>query len=199
MDDVKRSLDSSYAETLKPSKLAHVVIRTPCYNESREWWAKVLNAHPAYENEQLCFMTYDDEHHRIGIINVPDLGGQAPSNAGMEHVSFAYNTLGDLLATYLRLKEAGIVPFWCINHGPTISMYFRDPDQNKVELQYDVFPTPVEVDAFFASGKYEENFMGIIFDPDEMCARYMAGVSLEELVHRPPLPEGMGPWDMHRP
>ncbi|MBL4801598.1 MAG: VOC family protein [Emcibacter sp.] len=199
MVNTARTLDDNFSKDLKPSKLAHVVIRTPRYDESRAWWAKVLNAHPAYENEQLCFMTYDDEHHRIGIISVPDLGPIAPNNAGMEHVSFTYDTLGELLATYRRLALEGIKPFWCINHGPTISMYFRDPDENKVELQYDVFPTPQEVQEFFDSGKYEENFMGIIFDPDEMCERYLSGEKLEDLVVRPLLPEGMGPWDMHRP
>ena len=36
--------------------------------------------------------------------------------------------LGDLLLTYERLRESGIVPHWCINHGATTSMYFLDPE-----------------------------------------------------------------------
>ena len=75
---------------------------------------------------------------------------------------------GQLLATYLRLKAQGIVPFWPIIHGPTVSLYYRDPNGVKVELQYDVFRTAEEVDAFFAAGNYVENFMGVIFDPDDM-------------------------------
>ncbi|MEQ8936091.1 MAG: VOC family protein [Amphiplicatus sp.] len=194
-----RDLAALGAATIKPAKLAHVVIRTPRYEESKKWWATVLNARPSYENEQLCFMTYDDEHHRIGIINMPQLEAQRASNAGVEHIAFTYASLGELLATYKRLKTERIEPFWCINHGPTISMYFRDPDLNKVELQYDVFETPEAVDAFFASGKYDENFMGVIFDPEVMAAAYESGAPLEQIVERPKLPDGMNPWDMHRP
>jgi hypothetical protein len=46
---------------------------------------------------------------------------------------------------------------------------------------------------------YAENFMGIIFDPEEMIRQYEAGVSLAEIVKRPKLPVGKTAWDMHRP
>jgi catechol 2,3-dioxygenase-like lactoylglutathione lyase family enzyme len=193
-----RDLDALQAKPIAPSKLAHVVIRTPKFAESRAWWATVLGAKPSYENAQLCFMTYDDEHHRIGIINMPDLKPQDMSLAGAEHIAFTYADLGSLLATYRRLKGEGIEPFWCINHGPTISLYYRDPDATKVELQYDTF-TAEECDAFFDSGAYDENFMGIIVDPEAMIADYQAGKPLAEITRRPTLPSGMTPWDMHRP
>lgn len=194
----KRDLGREYPAPIKPDKLAHVVIRTARFAESCAWWGRVLNASPSYENDRLSFMTYDDEHHRIGIINMPDLLPQDMANAGPEHIAFTYDDLGGLLATYRRLKGDGIEPFWCINHGPTISMYFRDPDQTKVELQYDVFRTVEDVNAFFASGAYDENFMGIIFDPEEMIRQYEGGAALDDIVARPKLPEGLTPWDMHR-
>ncbi len=196
-DSGKRSLAAAYPDPVKPSKLAHVVIRTPRFAESCAWWSKVLDASPSYENAQLSFMTYDDEHHRIGIINNPALKEQDMANAGPEHIAFTYDDLGALLATYRRLKADGIEPFWTINHGPTISIYYRDPDGTKVEMQYDVF-TKAGCDAFFASGAYEENFMGIIFDPETMIIQYEAGVPLATITARPKLPENITPWDMHR-
>ncbi len=192
-----RDLSAAYPKPIKPSKLAHVVIRTPRFEASKAWWSTVLDAAPSYENAQLSFMTYDDEHHRIGIINMPHLADQDMGNAGAEHIAFTYDELGALLATYRRLKAEGIEPFWTINHGPTISMYYRDPDGTKVELQYDVFDVE-GVEAFFASGAYEENFMGIIIDPEAMIADFEAGVPIEDITHRPKLPEGKTPWDMHR-
>jgi catechol 2,3-dioxygenase-like lactoylglutathione lyase family enzyme len=194
-----RSLEALHPLPVPPAKLAHVVIRTSRFDASRAWYSTVLAAVPAYENAQLCFMTYDDEHHRVGIINMPELGEMSPALNGVEHFAFTFDRLDQLLATYRRLKREGIEPFWTINHGPTISMYYRDPDGNKIELQYDVLRTPAEVNAFFESGAYEENFMGIIFDADRMASDYEAGVPLEQLVTRPPLPPGMTPWDMHRP
>ena len=194
---VARDLSVTYPQPVSPSKLAHVVIRTPRFEASKAWWSTVLNAQPSYENAQLSFMTYDDEHHRIGIINMPHLKPQAPGVAGLEHLAFTYGDLGQLLATYQRLKDEGVTPYWTINHGPTVSFYYKDPDGNKVELQYDVFPTVLEIDAFFASGAYDENFMGIIIDPDDLLARYEAGEPLESLTRRPLLPQGKTPWDMH--
>jgi catechol 2,3-dioxygenase-like lactoylglutathione lyase family enzyme len=182
-----------------PSKLAHVVIQTQRFAETRDWYMKVLCAEVAFENEDVVFLRYDDEHHRIGIINAREAGPLDKHAAGVEHISFTFEKLEQLLSTYLRLKQLGITPFWPIIHGPTVSLYYRDPNGVKVELQYDVFKTLAEVDAFFAAGNYVENFMGVIFDPDDMIKRYESGEPLSSLTKRPPLPPGMGPWDMHRP
>ena len=184
--------------TAKPSKLAHVVLRTARFRETRDWYMTVLGAKVAFENDDVTFLRYDDEHHRIGIINAPDATALARQSAGVEHISFTFDRLEELLGTYLRLKARGIVPFWPIIHGPTVSLYYRDPNGVKVELQYDVLRTLEDVDRFFAAGNYVENFMGVIFDPDDMIRRYDRGEPLESLTKRPPLPPGVGPWDMHR-
>jgi catechol 2,3-dioxygenase-like lactoylglutathione lyase family enzyme len=193
----KGRLAGEYPNRVRPSKLAHLVLTTPNLPRARSWYLNVLDAHVAFENDKVCFLSYDDEHHRIGLIGLPNLVERAPSTWGLEHLAFSYPTLGALLAQYSYLKSQGIAPYWTINHGPTISFYYRDPDGNKVETDYDVFPTVAEVNAFFAVN-YKENFMGIIIDPEELIAKYEAGVPLSELVHRPPLPPGKTPWDMMR-
>ena len=88
------------------------------------------------------------------------------------------------------------MPYWTINHGPTISMYYKDPDGNRLELQYDVFERPEQVQAFFAGGAYEENFIGVKFDPQDLLTRYEAGEPLQQLTMRPQLQPGRSPWDM---
>lgn len=198
MADIHRDIRAHAPTKPIPTKFSHIVLRTPRFAEMRDFYMKLLGAHPAFENEQVCFMTYDDEHHRIGLINWPHLAPIDPKRAGLEHVAFTYAELPSLLAAYAYNKDEGVLPFWTINHGPTISFYYRDPDGNKVELQYDVFPDTAGVEAFFASGAYDENFMGIIFDPDKMIADWEAGVPLEDLTRRPKLPDGLAPWDMLR-
>ena len=196
---VNKRLDDEYSNRVRPCKMAHAVLMTPNLPRARDWYLNVFDARVAYQNDKVCFLTYDDEHHRIGLIGMPQLVARPANSWGLEHLAFSYPTLGALLAQYKYLKSQGIEPFWTINHGPTISFYYRDPDNNKIELDYDVFPTVAEVDAFFAAGNYEENFMGILIEPEELIARYDAGVPLNELVHRPKLPAGKAPWDMHRP
>jgi catechol 2,3-dioxygenase-like lactoylglutathione lyase family enzyme len=191
-----RPLPDPRTNPIRPAKLAHVVLRVTDLPRSRDWYMRVLQARPAFENEMLSFLTYDDEHHRIGLIAQPGARPASDAATGLEHVAFTYGTLGELLATYKRLVAEGIRPYWTINHGPTISLYYKDPDGHRLELQYDVFRRSEDLDAFFAGGAYRDNFIGILFDPDDLVARYEAGEPTEGLTARPPLPTGKSPWDM---
>ena len=193
-----RVLDAENPGPIRPAKFAHVVLKTPNLKRARDWYLTLLQGRVGYENDMVCFVTYDDEHHRVGLLAMPGLVAPPPNAYGLEHLAFTYASLGTLLANYRRLKRLGVEPYWTINHGPTISMYYRDPDGNKVETQYDVFATADEATDFI-NKYYGENFMGIIFEPEHMAQRYEAGEALESLVKRPPLPPGLTPWDMHRP
>jgi catechol 2,3-dioxygenase-like lactoylglutathione lyase family enzyme len=193
-----RTLAAEHPGPIHPSKFAHVVLKTTDLKRARDWYCTLVQGWIGYENDMLCFVTYDDEHHRIGLLAMPGLVSPPPNAYGLEHIAFTYASLGALLANYRRLKHLGIEPYWAINHGPTISMYYRDPDGNKVETQYDVFESAKEATDFINSN-YGENFMGIIFDPEEMVASYESGVAVADLVKRPTLPPGLTPWDMHRP
>lgn len=188
----------SGAAMLSPTKLAHVVCVTSRLAEMRQWYMTVLNATVAFESEALCFLRYDDEHHRIGLIRHDGLPPtpQGPSIA-IDHYSFTYQSLPELLGTYLRLKDAGIEPFWTINHGPTISFYYKDPDGHKIELQVDNF-TEAECEAFFAAGNYEENPIGVNIEPEDLISRYANGEPIASITKRPKLPEGISPFDMIR-
>lgn len=167
-----------------PTKLAHVVYRTSELVAMRDWYCTVLEAHVAFENDFIAFLTYDDEHHRVAIV-AGATDQPASSARGVEHVAFTYGSLGDLLDTYERLKGFAIRPYWTINHGPTTSMYYRDPDGNQVELQIDNFASTEALHAWFRSGAFAENPIGVEYHPDELVARYRAGVPHEELVRRP--------------
>ena len=194
-----RRLPDAQAAPIRPVKLAHVVLRVSKLERSRAWYLKVLEARPAFENEMVCFLTYDEEHHRIGLIARPELGHAGDAHTGLEHIAFTYASLGELLATYRRLRAQDIQPYWTINHGPTISLYYKDPDGHRLELQYDVFERAEELEAFFAGGAYAQNFMGIVLDPEEWIARFEAGEPLPGITARRPLREGETPWTMFVP
>jgi hypothetical protein len=146
----------------------------------------------------LAFLSYDDEHHRIAIAGLPGLEDAPMMSAGTDHIAFAHRDLGDLLQTYERLAGEGIEPYWAINHGPTTSLYYKDPDGNKVELQVDNFATAEACNAWMRGGEFAQNPIGVTFDPRELVARYRAGEPLERLCARPPLPDGATPFDMLR-
>ena len=181
-----------------PVQLAHIVRRTSRFEAMLAWYQTVLGADVVHSDGMLAFLTYDAEHHRIAIANLPGLEDQPPMAAGTDHVAFTFADIGDLLYTYARLKRAGIQPYWCVNHGPTTSMYYKDPDGNRIELQIDNYPTAEETNRWMRSGEFAANPIGVVFDPDDLLARYRAGEPLETLTARPPLPDGATPFDMLR-
>jgi catechol 2,3-dioxygenase-like lactoylglutathione lyase family enzyme len=175
---------------IPPIKLAHIVRRTARFDAMLDWYQKVLGAEIVHSDGVLAFLSYDEEHHRIALANLPGLEDQPPMAAGTDH--------GDLLYTYVRLKKLGIEPYWAINHGPTTSLYYKDPDGNRVELQVDNFATADECNRWMRSGDFAANPIGVVFDPDELVARYAAGEAIEALAQRPPLPKDATPFDMLR-
>jgi catechol 2,3-dioxygenase-like lactoylglutathione lyase family enzyme len=184
------------SQPIAPAKFAHFVLRTGQFDKMAEWYKTLLAARIVFRDERLCFLSYDDEHHRLALINVPGLAPRNREHAGTDHVAYSYRDLGELLSTYRRLKTADITPHWPINHGVTTSLYYLDPDNNRVELQIDNFATPAELDGYFQSRAFAENPVGVTYDPEELCRRYEAGEAMTELLRIPPLPEGKSPWDM---
>ena len=98
----------------------------------------------------------------------------------MHHFAFTFSGLRDLLGTWERLKALGIEPATCIHHGPTISMYYLDPDRNQVELQIDVFDS-IEESNRYIEAVFADNPIGVLFDPDDLAKRLHEGVPEEEL------------------
>jgi catechol 2,3-dioxygenase-like lactoylglutathione lyase family enzyme len=167
--------------SIVPDKFSHFVIKTAQFGAMVKWYKSVLQARAVQEGPNMCFLTYDGEHHRLAIVNVPHLTARPSDSVGVDHVSYTYRDLGDLLAVYARLKAIGIVPRWCINHRITTSFYYEDPDGTRVELQVENFPGAEELNRFFESPEYRRNTLGARFDPDRWIEEYKAGASLEAL------------------
>jgi catechol-2,3-dioxygenase len=149
-------MDKNTPPVLSPTHLAHVVLRTTTanYTTMTSFYKTFLGAHASYENDVISFLTYDHEHHRVAIAAVPGCEDRDGKAAGMEHFAFAFDGLDGLVKAYEQRKERGILPEWCINHGPTVSMYYRDPDGNRVECQVDVFETVEETTKFMGKSFY---------------------------------------------
>ena len=179
---MERQLDPK--PIIRPGKFAHIVLRTSRIPELCEWYGQVLGAETIFCSAFAAFLTYDEEHHRIALLSPPDLA-EAPKNSrGLDHFAYTFDSLGDLLQTYKRLQEAEIQPVWTINHGPTTSMYYEDPDGNRVELQVDNFETAEEANAWMLSETFEKNPIGVEFDAERLLERYERGDPIEELIRQ---------------
>ena len=75
--------DAPSQKVISPAKLAHVVLRTGNFEKMVEFWKTFLGAEATYENDFLSFLTYDEEHHRIAVVAIPDTGPKIPSSSGL--------------------------------------------------------------------------------------------------------------------
>ncbi|MBI3215566.1 MAG: VOC family protein [Mycobacterium sp.] len=195
--DIEQQLPRPHA----PNRLAHIVFKTPRPDEMAQWYTHTLDAVVVFRNKRVTFLTYDEEHHRIALVTVPK-AVRLPARGwkfhrklfGVDHIAFTYPSLQSLVANYRRLAGHGIVPVWCINHGPTTSMYYEDPDGNRLELQVDNFESNPALMEWIAGGEFEANPIGVEFDPDVLGRLVDAGASAAELARR-----GSAPPDGRKP
>jgi catechol-2,3-dioxygenase len=165
-------------------KLAHLVLQTGQLPVMRDWYLKVLDAHVVYENDFLSFLTFDEEHHRIGLAQLPLPAARTPTTVGLAHSAYTFGSLEALLAKYEDLMEADIKPHIAAQHGPTTSIYYRDPDGNLVELQIDNFATPNEATEYLCGDEFRSDPGGPSFDPEVMLAALRSGTPQSELITR---------------
>jgi len=167
-------------------RLSHLVLQTGQLAAMRDWYLAVLDARVVYENPALCFMTFDEEHHRLALLALPPevLSERTPTTTGLSHSAFTFGSLAGLVAQYRVLRKAGIAPRVSIMHGMTTSLYYRDPDGNAVELQIDNFASADEATQYMYGPEFREDPVGPTFDAEALADAFDAGVPVAELTTR---------------
>ena len=175
---------------MPPSKLAHVVYMTRRYEQMLDWYQKVFQATVQYQNSAFAFLTYDDEHHRFAFANMsvltPDsMDTDSIAKVGVNHVGYTYSSIAELLETYERLKHLDITPYWQVHHGLTLSIYYRDPDGNRMEFQVDCCANAEDAHIYMHSNVFAGNPVGVEVSFDSLLEKYRSGVQLESLLVQP--------------
>ncbi len=182
-------------EVIAHPRLQHYGLVTAKLDAMTDWYRKVLGMTvnnraklPPIARGQapfsgIAFVTMDALHHRLVLFEVPDAVSDPDRrrHTGLQHVAFNYRLLDDLLGSYVRLKKLGILPVWAADHGVSMSIYYLDPDGNRIELNYDIYDDEWMGTEYMRStnraGRPAE------FDPDKMVAARNAGAT---------------PWDLHQ-
>jgi catechol-2,3-dioxygenase len=170
------------------------------FDDMIAWYQSVFEAKVQYQNPAFAFLTYDDEHHRFAFANMSALdpegvASEAPAKIGVNHVGYTYADLGELLDTYARLKELDITPYWRVHHGVTLSLYYQDPDGNRMEFQVDCCANADEAHAYMHSDGFAANPVGVPIDPDVLLAQYRNGTPLDNLLVQPDGPVSQIPHE----
>lgn len=174
---------------IRPYKFAHVVYRTRRFDEMMNWYKSVFDATVQHVDPVLGFVTYDDEHHRMAFVNLSIVQPEGKESdrrgvIGVDHVAYTYKSVDDLIENYAQLKEKGILPYWCIHHGVTVSMYYADPDGNQMEFQVDCFNDNEKSNSFMGGPHFAANSIGVEYDPEEMLATKRSGGDMSVFLRR---------------
>jgi len=168
-------------------KFHHFNLKTTRLQEMIEWYGTLVGAEVLFRDDQGAWLSNDAANHRIallafpGFLDDPDKG----TRTGMHHSAFEYGSFDELNGSYVRLRDAGIEPAMCLDHGMTLSYYYEDPDQNFVELQCDTFGDWARSSEYIRTSEvFHANPIGVFVDPARVAEAVAAGSSFRDIHER---------------
>ncbi len=82
-------------------------------------------------NGALIFLSRNPEEHHQLVLNPGH--SRKTTESPVDHISFRVDSLANL-RTFYRALEASPASLQTVSHGTTWSIYFRDPEENRLEL-----------------------------------------------------------------
>lgn len=165
-------------------KLHHATFMTQDVDAMVHFYEQVCGLQPVFFGPHAAWLTNDAANHRIALLGYPGVKAPVdkPHTAGLHHTAFEYETFDQWLDNYIRLRDLGITPPVCLDHGMTMSMYYVDPDGNGVEIQVDNFRDwGLSKEWMWASREFSEDQIGPQFDPEKLVAAREAGMTPDQI------------------
>ncbi len=121
--------------------ISHVVLYVYDFPMMKDFYTNVLGFHLSDigrgRGNDICFLTLDPglDHHQIALAG----GRKGPRDAGsLNHVAFRLGSLADLRRRYEQLMaEEAVTDVDPVTHGSWLSVYYRDPENNRMEFFWD--------------------------------------------------------------
>ncbi len=126
----------------KVSSLGHVGISVTDMDKMLDFYTRILGLTVTDGGEgRGVFLSAspETEHHEFLISPQPD------RHTNAQQISFKIESLDELREMYHDLRDYGIDTFRITNHGVAIGCYFRDPENNHVEVYWSTgmdYPQP---------------------------------------------------------
>ena len=127
------------------AQITHVGILVRDLDVMIEFYTRILglvltDRGPYYRGGEICFLSRSpNEHHQV-VFASGRLDGAAST---INQISFFVEDLETLIQYHAILKKLGVAGLDPINHGNAWSLYFPDPEGNRLEL-YTVSPWHVQ-------------------------------------------------------
>ena len=119
----------------KISKVAHVVLNVRDPEASAKFYAEALGMEVMDFNKerQMAFLSFGELHHDIALFKAPE--GLERSELGLNHIAMQIEGgEEELRQLYGRVTKMGARIDRKSDHGLTRSVFFFDPDGNRLEI-----------------------------------------------------------------
>lgn len=120
-------------------RIGHVHLKVSDIERGLKFWRDVLGFQVMQRRPGAVFLAAGGYHHHIALNTWDSAGGSPPppGTTGLFHVAVLYPSRAELGRALRRVLDAGIKLDGASDHGVSIALYLRDPDQNGVELYWD--------------------------------------------------------------
>jgi catechol 2,3-dioxygenase len=176
-------------------KFHHFNLKTTRLQEMIDWYGTVVGTEVVFQDATGAWLSNDGANHRVALLAFPGFADDPDKDTrtGMHHSAFEFESFDDLNSNYLRLRETGITPEICIDHGMTFSYYYKDPDGNHVELQCDNFGDWAASKTWMrTSEEFHANPIGHFVDAERVAAAAATGEPFAE-IHRRAMADELTP------
>jgi catechol 2,3-dioxygenase len=125
---------------IQAMKLGHVVLKVRDARASRDFYVGALGLKVSHEDLErgAVFLSFGRTHHDLALFQLASGEPPADEQPGLHHMAWQLPSFDELRDAYRELKAMGITVESTAEHNVTRSIYFLDPDGNRVELFCDM-------------------------------------------------------------
>ena len=123
-----------------------MVLKVRDVQASKTFYTRVLGLQVAHEDRQrgAVFLSFGTEHHDLALFQLATGDTPTATQLGLHHTAWQLESFEALQDAYRELGQLGIAVESTVEHNVTRSVYFHDPDGNRVELYCDMVPNGFE-------------------------------------------------------
>lgn len=157
---------------IRLSRIGHVALRVRNLQKAKKFYTdvmgfKIVEEDPEHGNDAFLSLGHEDhvDGHTFDLVQVENpqtaLSPPGPDGVGFAHVAIKLDSHEELKAAHDHLAEHGVKIDRMIEHANQRSLYFADPDGNRLEIYYE-YPTSREL---FRRGRGDRDFVFTFDDP----------------------------------
>ncbi len=121
-------------------RIGHVHLKVADLDRAIAFYRDVMGLEIQQKSgNQAAFLSAGGYHHHIGLNTWESRNGAPPpaGRTGLYHVAFLYPDRPSLARALKSALDAGVRLDGATDHGVSEAIYFRDPDENGIEIYRD--------------------------------------------------------------